>query len=257
MLKKRLIGLVTVKNGWAVQSISYSKHLPLGKPEFLVENLDRWGVDEIVLSCIDRSKSNLGPDYDLLNKISKMKITTPLCYGGGIKSVKQAAQIIALGADRVCIDGIFQTNAKEARRISNYIGKQAVIAVAPVKLLKDRIFHYDYLRKKTDLFHDWYKSKCYDVVSEVMLVDYLNEGIKIGFDTNILKNLPAIQMKVMLFGGISNHVLVNKLLNDERVSGVCIGNFLNHSEISTQKIKDLLSNNKVRKKRFEKDKHFL
>ena len=79
MLKKRLIGLITVKDGLAVQAISYSKYLPLGKARVLVENLDRWGIDEIILSCIDRTRSNLGPDYNLLDRISKMKITTPLC----------------------------------------------------------------------------------------------------------------------------------------------------------------------------------
>ena len=91
----------------AVQALNYSRYLPLGKPEFLVENLDRWGIDEIILSCIDRTRSNLGPDYNLLNRISKMKITTPLVYGGGIQSVEHASRVISLGADRIFIDGMF------------------------------------------------------------------------------------------------------------------------------------------------------
>ena len=55
MLKKRLAGLITVLDGWAVQSIGYKKYLPLGRPEIIAENLERWGVDEIlVLSIIDQ-----------------------------------------------------------------------------------------------------------------------------------------------------------------------------------------------------------
>lgn len=72
MLKKRLIGVVTVKHGWAVQSFGYRRHLPLGRPEVLVQNLDRWGADEILVQCIDRSASGLGPDLDVLGKISKL-----------------------------------------------------------------------------------------------------------------------------------------------------------------------------------------
>ena len=45
----RLIGAVIVRGGIAVQSIGYKKWLPLGKPECLVQNLDRWGADEIVV----------------------------------------------------------------------------------------------------------------------------------------------------------------------------------------------------------------
>ena len=49
MLNKRLIGIVTVRQGWAVQSFCYNRYLPLGRPEFIVENLDRWGADEILI----------------------------------------------------------------------------------------------------------------------------------------------------------------------------------------------------------------
>ena len=49
MLKKRIIGSITVLNGWAVQSIGYSQYLPLGRPSVIAENLDRWGADEILI----------------------------------------------------------------------------------------------------------------------------------------------------------------------------------------------------------------
>ena len=83
MLKKRLIGVVTIKNGWAVQSFGYQRYLPLGKPECLVENLDRWGADEILVHVIDRSVSGEGPDYELLEKFARLGLGTPLIYGGG------------------------------------------------------------------------------------------------------------------------------------------------------------------------------
>ena len=69
MIKKRIIGVVTIKNNLAVQSFSYSKYLPIGKPECIIENLDRWGADEILIQVVDRTINNLGPDYDLLSKI--------------------------------------------------------------------------------------------------------------------------------------------------------------------------------------------
>lgn len=43
MLKKRLIGVVTVKNGWAVQSFGYRRHLPLGVPKFWFRTLTAGG----------------------------------------------------------------------------------------------------------------------------------------------------------------------------------------------------------------------
>ena len=55
MLKKRLIGVITVKDGLGVQSFGYKKYFPLGKAEILAKNFNRWGADEIFLNVIDRS----------------------------------------------------------------------------------------------------------------------------------------------------------------------------------------------------------
>ena len=74
MFKKRLIGAVIVKENLAIQSIGYKKYLPLGKPEIIVKNLDRWKADEILISVIDRSKSNLEPNYKVLEKIKNINI---------------------------------------------------------------------------------------------------------------------------------------------------------------------------------------
>ena len=82
MLKKRLIGIVLVKDGWAVQSFGYRRCLPLGKPECLVENLDRWGADEIFVLNIDRSTDNIGPDFELLKKTWQAWIGYAACLWG-------------------------------------------------------------------------------------------------------------------------------------------------------------------------------
>ena len=87
MKKKRIIGVVTVKDGWAVQSFGYKRFLPLGKPEILAKNLDDWGADEILINDIDRTKKFKEPNFKLLEKISDLKLSTPIIYSGGIKNV--------------------------------------------------------------------------------------------------------------------------------------------------------------------------
>ena len=60
-MKKRIIAGITLKNNLVVQSISYKKYLPLGKVEYFIKNLNRWGVDEILIRDIDSysKKKNL------------------------------------------------------------------------------------------------------------------------------------------------------------------------------------------------------
>ena len=58
MFKKRIIGVITIYNNLAVQSFSYSKILPLGNPKILLENLDRWNTDEIIILDFSVTKEN-------------------------------------------------------------------------------------------------------------------------------------------------------------------------------------------------------
>ena len=147
MIKKRIIGVVTIKNNLAVQSFSYSKYLPIGKPECVIENLDRWGADEILVQVIDRSIKNLGPDFNLLNRIGKIKTTTPIIYSGGIRNLKDSIEVIKKGADRIAVESIIRKNKEELSKISKYLGSQAVIASLPVLLNGNEIYGYDYITR--------------------------------------------------------------------------------------------------------------
>src|SRR5690554_2349668 len=118
MLRKRLIGVVTVRNGWAVQSFGYRRYLPLGRPECLVENLDRWGADEILVQVIDRSAGERGPDFDLLARLGRLGLETPLIYGGGVASADHAVRAIQSGADRVTVDQALHRAPDEVRRMA-------------------------------------------------------------------------------------------------------------------------------------------
>ena len=69
-LKNRLIACLIVKNGFVVQSIGFSRYLPVGSIEVAVEFLNEWGVDEIVLLDIDAARNHTGPNPELVSKAS-------------------------------------------------------------------------------------------------------------------------------------------------------------------------------------------
>ncbi len=132
MIRKRLVGVVTVKQGRAVQSFGYQRYLPLGRPEVLIENLDRWGADEILLQCIDRSAAGLGPDFPLLERVSRMGLSTPLIYAGGIRTVAEGVAAVSAGADRISLDAILHEQPAVAAALCESLGAQALIAALPM-----------------------------------------------------------------------------------------------------------------------------
>ena len=233
---KRLIGVVTVKNNLAVQSFGYKNYLPLGKPEILVKNLDRWGADEILVNVIDRSKKNLGPDFELLKKIKKTKISTPLIYGGGIKSFKDANEVIKNGADRILIENIFNERLSEVKKISSYIGSQSVIMSLPLTVENDNLFQFNYINKKKEFLKKTFLNSI-DFISEILIIDYKNEGFENKFDIKILDKFPKLKIPKIVFGGVYGDKKIKKILNKKNVQAVAVGNSLNYKEHCVKKIK--------------------
>ena len=201
MPKKRIIGTIIVKNDFAVQSFGYKKYLPLGKPEILAKNLDRWCVDEIAIIDIDRSKNRLGPNLNLLKKLKNMKLNTPLIYGGGILSYKDASNIIENGADRIILENIIHENLNSVLEIANKIGSQSLIASIPLSIKNNYLLQYNYklsiLSELTNNFKTVIKN---NLISEVMIVDYINEGYCDRFDTKLIKYFPIKNVPIIAFG---------------------------------------------------------
>jgi cyclase len=241
MLKKRLVGVITVKNGQAVQSFGYRRYLPLGRPEILAANLDRWGCDEILIQCIDRSKRGLGPDFDLLNKVASMRLSTPLIYGGGIATMEQAASVIQCGADRLCVDAILhQHDRLPLREISSFLGAQALIGVFPISIKNDSLQWLDYQsRKIKELSYEKNSIFNENIFSEVMITDWIHEGHPDAFDMKLLAQISWINLPLIIFGGISDPMQATKILSSPQVSAIAVGNYLNYTELAVQRFKEL------------------
>jgi len=242
MLKKRLIGVITVKDGWAVQSFGYSRHLPLGRPECLAENLDNWGADEILVLSIDRSRNNLGPDLPLLRRLGGLGLSTPLTYGGGIRTADEAVAVIQAGAERISVDAVLHDAPQSVREMATRLGAQALIAAMPLTCNGRRPEWFDYRRSTSTPFDRVSLSLFVEgVVSEALLIDWAHEGHPQAFDAELVRNFPLDDVPLIAFGGLSNPAQLRQLLDMPQIAAVAVGNFLSYSEHAVQDLKSQLT----------------
>jgi cyclase len=239
MLKKRLIGVVTIKNGWAVQSFGYGRYLPLGKPECLVENLDRWGADEILVQVIDRAALGVGPDFKLLEKLARLGLGTPLIYGGGVRTVEEGVQVIQIGADRLTVNAILHDDLSVVAGLCDRLGAQALIASMPMMMGSQGLELFNYRSKAaTPTIKALAETIEQGVVSEVLLTDWQHEGKPYGFDSALVDLFPYKKVPLIAFGGISSVDQMQGLLARSNVAAVAVGNFLNYREHAIQQFKE-------------------
>lgn len=252
MLKKRLIGVVTVKNDLAVQSFGYQRHLPLGKPEYLVENLDRWGADEILVQVIDRSEEKLGPDFDLLEKLGAIGLRTPLIYAGGIRSLADGVKLVQLGADRIVVDSLLHDDLLTIKVLSEHLGAQALIASLPMSWHNNALLWLDH-RKHTSATFSSEILNFIDsgIISEVLVTDWEHEGYSNSFEQALIERLPLANVPIIAFGGISEPTQMKSLLLRSDIAAIAIGNFLGYREHAIQTYKEALAGMPLRAATYE------
>lgn len=242
MLKKRLVGVVTVKDGWAVQSMGYKQYLPLGKPEYLIENLDRWGADEILVQVIDRSINGQPPDFNLLERVARLGLETPLIYGGGIHTVEDGVRAIQFGADRLVLDAVLHENIAAVEALSERLGAQAIIAGMPISWSGDCLEWLDYRSGNSSAISaEILELAEAGKVSELLLIDWRHEGYQGGFEQRLVRNFPLNNVPLIAFGGISEASQIAELLQMQSVVAVAVGNFLSYHEHAIQKFKEDLA----------------
>lgn len=252
MLKKRLVGVVTVKNGWAVQSFGYRRYLPLGKPECLVENLDRWGADEILVQVVDRSVAGMGPDFELLERLGALGLETPLIYAGGIRSVSDGVKLIQSGADRIVVDALLHDDLNPVRGLSEQLGAQALIASLPLSWQGNSLEWLDYRYHTSTLISDEVLSLIQlGVISEVLIADWQHEGVSGGFEQKLVDEFPLKDVSIIAFGGLNEHEQMRVLLQSTGISAVAVGNFLSYREHAIQNYKEALTGMPLRLATYE------
>lgn len=248
---KRLIGVITVKNGRAVQSFGYRRHLPLGRPEVIAENFDRWQVDEILVLDIDRSRQQAGPDIGLVERIGERKIMTPLAYAGGVRGAEDAVALVRAGADRIAMDTLFRDDPFACRAVAEAIGRQATIRLCPAhREPGGEIVAYDYRADTAIGALGEVALEGAESFSELLLVDWQNEGSMGGFDMGLIAPLEQTGLQVIAFGGISTKPQVTALIDTDCVSAVAIGNSLAYRELAPRQLLTVTEVDKAREVSF-------
>lgn len=221
MAYKRLIAVVPVQSRQVVMSYGYTHHKPAGSLITVLKNLDRWGVDEIAVMDISRGRD--APDFLLLEQIRRAAIRTPVAYGGGIRSAKHAVDAVAQGCDRVIIESLMWLAPREIGRISDAIGRQAVIGAVPIVMGATGIVaapvNINQRESWTDSLERFDKAS----ISELMIIDRCNEGTAGG--SMLVDSVPqsSNSHQLIWFGGLVASQAV-KLLQRRDTVGVAFGN---------------------------------
>ena len=243
MLKKRVVAVVVVQDGIAVQSIGFKKYMPIGKPGIAVEFLGQWGADEIVLIDISASKRCGGPDMKMIEQVAK-KCFVPLTVGGGITELSHVNQLIHGGADKVSLNQVLYENSKLVSEIGEVFGAQCVVVSIDAITTADGYRVYDYLgaRETSHFVKDYARLAAEWGAGEILLNSVDRDGSGIGFDSALVSLVSdSVNIPVICVGGAGSPLHFLEIFNSTKVHAAAAANFFHYSEHSVTVTKSVLT----------------
>ena len=243
-LKKRLIACLVVKNGIVVQSIGFSRYLPVGRVDIAVEFLNSWGVDEIVMLDIDATPSGRGPSAELTARAARRGLV-PLTVGGGIRSVDDMRQVLRSGADKIAINSASIADPELVAHGARVFGNQCMVVSIDVGLDAERRYrvYSPALRAPIDLDPFEHGRRVEKLgAGEILLNSVDRDGSQTGYDLQLISRMAeAVNVPVIVSGGVGHPSHFVEGFQAGNISAVAAANFFHFTEHSVTTAKSYLA----------------
>ena len=226
MLRPRIIPCLLIHKNGLVKSIKFKDYKYVGDPINAVKIFNEKEVDEIIIVDIDATKNSREPNYKLIEKLA-YECRMPLCYGGGVKTAKQAQRIFALGVEKISISSIAIESPEIITEMANLVGNQSVVVILDVK--KKLFGGYEIYThngtKKTSIDPIKFVKKIEDLgAGEIVINSIDNDGTMKGYDLNLINSVrEEISLPLTVLGGAGSINDIEKVISKHGIIGVAAG----------------------------------
>ncbi len=203
MITKRIIPCLDVKDGRVVKGVNFLGLADVSSPVKLAKFYSDSGADELVFYDITASSEGRALFTDILTEVART-IFIPLTVGGGINTVADFDRVLKCGADKVSVNSGAIRNPELISEAARKYGDQCVVISADVKRV-DGEFRVFAKGGRVDTGMEaisWIKSCVDRGAGEVVLNSIDTDGVKGGFDIEMLKAVrAAVKVPVIASGG--------------------------------------------------------
>lgn len=243
MLKTRVLPIVLLRDYNVVKSIQFSTFRTIGSPITVSRIYDNRGVDELILLDITATPEKRAANLEIVAEISK-ECFMPLTVGGGVRSITEAANLLASGADKVSLNTAAVENPKIITELSNEFGSQCIVASIDYKQLSNgesRVIVNSGKRETALHPLDWAKKVEELGAGEILLNSIENDGKMHGYDIAMIKAISsAVSIPVIACGGAGKPEDFSLAIIEGGASAVAAASVYHFTSITPQLVKEHL-----------------
>ncbi len=203
MITKRIIPCLDVKNGRVVKGVNFADLNDVSSPVELGKYYSDCDADELVFYDITASSDSRQLFTDVLREVAQ-NVFIPLTVGGGINTVDDFDRVLKCGADKVSVNSGALKNPDLVRQAALKYGNQCVVLSVDVKRVDGefRVFAKGGREDTGKEALSWIKQCVANGAGEVVVNSIDTDGVKKGFDLELLKEVcAAVNVPVIASGG--------------------------------------------------------
>lgn len=254
MLKRRLIPVLFLREGIMVRSERFERHQHFGHPVSLVERMNQWDVDELIVLdispeganfTIERDDHKLKGSESVLDFIARIaaECTIPLTFGGRIRCFDDIRLRIQNGADKVTLNSVLAERPELVTEAAHAFGSQAIVASIDHRADGDSapVFTHLGTRALGRDAADWARELAGRGAGEILLNAIDRDGTREGFDLATIDRVArAVEIPLIACGGCGHQSHFLKCLNETAASAVAAGNIFWFTENAYPRFKRFL-----------------
>jgi imidazole glycerol-phosphate synthase subunit HisF len=186
-----------VRDGRVVKGVQFRDHRVVGDILELAARYRDEGADELVFYDISASPAGRSVDRSWITRVART-LDIPFCVAGGIRSVEQAEEILACGAEKISVNSPALERPELIDELSLRFGTQCVVVGVDSQTFPDgyrvQQFTGDVERSRDTLRGtvDWVIEAQARGAGEIVLNCMSSDGVRRGFDIAQLRAVRAV-----------------------------------------------------------------
>ncbi len=222
----RLLPCLTIFENKLIKTINFNikNSNYIGDPLNAVKIFNEKKAEEIIVLDIGATIKNTSPNFDLIKKISSVS-RMPVCYGGGIKNIEQAREILSYGIEKISISSAIFDSPSLIDNLVTKIGKQSVSVTIDIKKIDNEYIIFTHnAKKRQSLSLIEYVKIFKNNVGEIILNNIDLDGTMNGIDKDLIGLVyNEVNVPIVVLGGFGNIKQIKDLFNNFDVIGAACG----------------------------------
>lgn len=220
MLKCRVIPVLTFSGLALVKTKGFASNARMvGNAVQAAKVFNARNVDELVFLDIYASDQNRKINLNMVRAIIN-ECFMPVAIGGGIKTIEDIQNLLAIGADKVVLKNVILENPNFINEAASVFGNQCITLAIDAEKIGDTYFLYNRLNMDIPLISFLQEISAYNF-GEIILTSVNNDGMMNGFDIQLVQLVEQlITVPIVATGGAGEPKHVMDLFSKTNIEAV-------------------------------------